>query len=245
MSNHLELDQIQGLILSGYGERPSAGYAMFEVVNVTLARKWLFNLLPSLQFSEYRASPRGEAPYLNSLCTNIAFTHSGFEAMGLDRAALVGFSHAFQEGSTEPSRARRLGDDGDSAPESWAWGYPGQVLHGVLAVFNGQDDAISDDDVRIRSFIDGNLIVENGVRLVHFLPTTPSHRTLRKEHFGFRDGIANPSLTSLATKDNKMVDTVADGEFILGYPNGYGRLPVSPEVSNAADPQDILPRSLL
>lgn len=81
------------------------------------------------------------------------------------------------------------------------------------------------------------------MRLVHFLPTTPSHREFRKEHFGFRDGIANPSLASLAHGDKGAADTVADGEFILGYTNAYGRFPVSPEVPVRADPAGLLPSS--
>lgn len=241
MSESLELEEIQGLITSGYGERPTARYALFEVTDGKLARIWLKALLPSLQFSEYRRSSRNEPPFLNALCINVAFTHSGFAALGLPDTALAGFSLAFQEGPSEPERARRMGDDGASAPERWSWGRPGEPLHGMLAVFAGTDDADPEEWQQIDACILSHLRAQNGVRALRVLDTMPANRLLRKEHFGFRDGIANPRLSGLSAKDAS--DVVKDGEILLGYENGYGRLPLSPELPNTEDPRGLLPRS--
>lgn len=158
MSPPLQLEQIQGIVVSGYGDRPSASYVLIEIVDRVRAQRWLATLIPMLQFGEYRATPRDQAPSLNPLCVNIAFTHEGFRALGLGQETLLGFSHAFQEGAAEPSRARRLGDDADSDPRNWVWGQPEQKVHGVLAVFAGAEDAASTDDAAIRAFIDGQLI---------------------------------------------------------------------------------------
>ncbi|HEY2736292.1 MAG TPA: hypothetical protein VGI70_19975, partial [Polyangiales bacterium] len=117
--------------MSGYGQKPAARYAMFEIVNGELARRWLGHLLHALQFSSFRGTRRREPPYLGDLCSNVAFTHAGFRALGLHQTALAGFAQAFQEGMNEPSRARRLGDDGESAPEHWHWGRPGEPVHGL------------------------------------------------------------------------------------------------------------------
>jgi Dyp-type peroxidase family len=237
----LELEEIQGLITSGYGERPTARYALFEIIDRDRARTWLKALLPSLQFSEYRRSSRNEPPFLNALCTNIAFTHAGFSALGLPGTALSGFSASFQEGLAEPNRARRLGDDGASAPDQWRWGRPGEPLHGMLAVFAGTDDADPDEWQQIDACILSHLKAENGVRALRVLDTMPANRLLRKEPFGFRDGIANPRLSGLSAPD--AADIVADGEILLGYKNGYDRLPLSPELSAADDPHELLPQS--
>src|SRR5450755_1207514 len=157
MTKELELGDIQGLILSGYGQKPAARYAIFEVVDGAAARRWLGRLINSLQFGSFRGSRRREPPYLGDLCNNIAFTHAGFRALGLHGTALAGFSQPFQEGMNEASRARRLGDDGDSAPEKWRWGKVGEPVHGLLAVFGGDGDADPEDWVRIEEFISAQL----------------------------------------------------------------------------------------
>src|SRR5450432_1732503 len=153
MSTDLELHDIQGLILSGYGSKPAARYAIFEIVDGRAARHWLGRLVNTLQFGSFRGSRRREAPYLRELCVNVAFTHAGLRALGLHETALAGFAPPFQEGMCEASRARRLGDDGASAPEHWQWGRPEQPVHGLLAVFGGDDDAEDEDWVQIEELI--------------------------------------------------------------------------------------------
>jgi Dyp-type peroxidase family len=234
----LELADIQGLILSGYGQKPAARYAMFEIVNGELARRWLGHLLHALQFSSFRGTRRREPPYLGDLCSNVAFTHAGFRALGLHQTALAGFAQAFQEGMNEPSRARRLGDDGESAPEHWHWGRPGEPVHGLLAVFAGDDDADAEDWVRIEEFITAQITFDHGLRLITVLDTVASNRTRRKEHFGFRDGIANPRIGGLPRQRDD--DVIAAGEILLGHQNEYDKLPLSPELPATADPRHIL-----
>ncbi|MGC4087027.1 MAG: hypothetical protein QM756_03820 [Polyangiaceae bacterium] len=239
MTEALELEEIQGLILSGYGERPVARYALFEVVDAVRARAWLKALVPELQFSEYRHSRRGKPPFLKPVCVNVAFTHAGFAALGLPALALAGFSPPFQEGMHEPSRARRLGDDGDSAPERWRWGGPNYPLHGLLAVFAGSEDADPEEWQQIGLFLERQCVVGNGIRTLEVLDTMPANRLLRKEHFGFRDGIANPRLSGASRADQS--DRIASGEFVLGYQNEYQKYPMSPELPERAGPSQLLP----
>lgn len=237
----LELEEIQGLILSGYGERPVARYALFEIVDTALAKAWLRALLPELQFSEYRRSRRNQPPFLKPVCVNIAFTHAGLEALGVPASTLSGFSLPFQEGMHEPNRARRLGDDAESSPENWRWGGPGQQLHGVLALFAGTEDADPEEWKQIGDFIDRHCVVGNGIRAIEVLDTMPANRLLRKEHFGFRDGIANPRLSGIAREGQD--DVIASGEFVLGYENEYGKYPMSPEVSGTSRAAELLPKA--
>src|SRR3954468_20447600 len=146
----LDLKDIQGLILSGYGKKPAARYAIFEIVNGNDAKIWLRHFIDSVQFGSFRGSRRREPPYIGDLCCNIAFTHAGFRELGLHETALNGFSLPFVEGMAEPNRARRLGDDGPSAPSRWRWGQPTQRVHGMLAVFAGDLEADAEDWVRIQ-----------------------------------------------------------------------------------------------
>jgi Dyp-type peroxidase family len=55
------------------------------------------------------------------------------------------------------------------------------------------------------------------------------------EHFGFRDGIAQPRIAGLAGRG------VPTGEFILGYENHYGVIPPTPVVPGELDPGGLLP----
>jgi len=66
-----------------------------------------------------------------------------------------------------------------------------------------------------------------------------------KEPFGFRDGISQPIIrftkrdADFSSADREL-HVVEPGEFILGYENGHGRMPVSPSVPPERDPQNRL-----
>ncbi len=238
MKKQLEFRDIQGLILSGYGEKPAARYVVFEIVDAERVRAWVARTIGAFQFGTFRQSKPHAPPFLDDLCINIAFTYEGLSMFGLGASTLNGFALPFQEGMNEPSRARRLGDDGPSDPESWAWGNPGQSVHGLLALFAGEGDADPEDWVKIQEFIDAQVCRDHGMRIVKELDTLASNQTRRKEHFGFRDGIVNPQLDGLPR--DRADDVIAMGEVLLGYENSYGKLPMSPEVPASADPLNLL-----
>lgn len=240
MSAELELSEIQGLVLSGYGERPVATYVLFEITHPERARRWAAELAEELQFGEFRASARGRPPFLKPLCANVAFTFDGFATLGVPPAALSGFSLPFREGMAEPSRSRRLGDDGESAPDHWLWGSAGRALHGVLLVYAGSEAADPSEWHSAREFVRRWTGEAHGVHAYLTLDATALDQTERKEHFGFRDGIANPGILGLSRRTTG--DMVAPGEVVLGYRNGYGHLPLSPQVPAELDPEQRLPQ---
>jgi Dyp-type peroxidase family len=232
----LDLGQIQGLVLNGYRHHTSAAYAVFEITDGARARRWLGECVPRLQFGEYRRTARDKPPFINDVCVNLALTHPGLRALGLHPIALNGFSLPFQEGLADDNRARRLGDDGPSHPSQWAWGRAGQPVHGLLAAFGLR--CTPDGYAELRAELASHLKEANGVRPVVVLETSPQDPVLRKEHFGFRDGIANPELASLARLQSS--DVIADGEVLLGYKNSYGHFPMSPEVPAETDRAGVL-----
>ncbi len=66
-----------------------------------------------------------------------------------------------------------------------------------------------------------------------------------KEHFGFRDGISQPVIRFTKrdyeiTDPDRALHVVEPGEFILGYQNENGRMPVSPAVDERRDPRGLL-----
>ncbi|HTB77033.1 MAG TPA: hypothetical protein VK762_27500, partial [Polyangiaceae bacterium] len=232
----LDLAQIQGLILNGYRHHTAARYAMFEVTDAARARHWIRGLSATLQYGEYRKTGRDLPPFIRNVCLNLAFTYPGFQALGLHPIALSGFSLPFQEGLAEPNRARRLGDDGPSDPGRWAWGRADRPVHGMLAVFGTR--CTPEGYAELHAILDANLQDSSGVRAITVLDTSPQDPVLRKEHFGFRDGIANPELAGLAKFDAP--DVIADGEMLLGHQNAYGHYPMTPEVPAETDRADVL-----
>jgi Dyp-type peroxidase family len=236
----LELEQIQGLVLNGYRHHASARYAVFAIVDAARARAWIGRLVGQLQFGDYRRTPRGQPPLIHDVCINVAFTQAGFAGLGLPATGLNGFSLPFQEGLAEPNRARRLGDDGASDPSTWTWGRADQPVHGLLAVFGMQ--STPEGYAELQAVLDANLTEANGVRALAVLDTHPTDPVLRKEHFGFRDGITNPVIAGLAKP--KHTDVIANGEVLLGYENAYGHYPMSPGVPAETDRAGVLPAAI-
>ena len=76
-----------------------------------------------------------------------------------------------------------------------------------------------------------------GAREVAILDTL---ERLDREPFGFRDGISQPVVEGLpkATRGQR---SVAAGEFVLGYPDGYGQLTDRPLLPRSDDPRQLLP----
>jgi len=79
-----------------------------------------------------------------------------------------------------------------------------------------------------------------GLSLVKSLETSNLHGF---EQFGFHDGISQPVIEGLSSRQGTPANTVKAGEFILGYANEYGQYTDRPMLPAADDPQGLLPRS--
>jgi Dyp-type peroxidase family len=222
----LDLDDIQGIIIRGYGYMPSAAFALLRVQDARAAKRWLAGLSDSVTASRLKPP---------DACVNVAFTYSGLKALGLTDDVLTQFSLEFQEGMTTEHRQRILGDHGPSAPENWRWGSESTApVHIVLMLYAPDEAAI---EALYASHAAG--FEKAGVAEVQRLGTLLLHG--RKEHFGFRDGIAQPVIEGKHPERPETDNTVKTGEFILGYVNEYGEHPYSPKVDPAKDPRGLLP----
>src|SRR5690606_22458476 len=128
-----ELDDVQGIIVRGYGKLEDACYVLLEVIDPAAARAWL----GQLPVTDGRVDPHDRA-------LNIAFSHAGLARLGLASGALEQFSHEFQEGMVTPHRSRILGDHGANAPDDWEWGGPNNAeVHIVLLLYASTEAALA------------------------------------------------------------------------------------------------------
>lgn len=241
----LDENEIQGLVLQGYGKLRGAAYLLLHVPDAPHdtsqagtgqagtgqagARRWLGSLLPSVTFGSDRPDT----------AVNVAFTAGGLARFGLGENAVAGFSLEFQEGMTSPHRRRLLGDVGAAAPENWRWGGPdGPGVHALLMLFAPDTEGVAAlvEEHRTRA-------EQHGLRVLAVLDT---HDLGFVEHFGFRDGQSQPALAGSARAGSGAAevpdrDLLNPGEFILGYPNEHEQYPPSPLVDPGDDPGGVLP----
>lgn len=175
----------------------------------------------------------------------LALSATGIEQLGLPEATLQGFEPAFREGVVDPIRSARLGDTGHNAPANWCWGGPNNPPAALAVLLHARTPALLERAL-------GELqqqLEQADACCVYSLPT--AQLPGKKEHFGFRGGIAQPCLASDQPSDRRpgvlkagaKHNTIAPGEVLLGYSNEFGDLPLSPQLPATLDPDGLLPNA--
>jgi len=201
----LELDDMQGLIARGYRDLKAACYVLLQITNPVSARAWLAQL---------PITPASQRP--SDTATHVAIAASGLERLGLQDDALSRFPLEFRGGMTTPHRRRILGDAGASAPEQWQWGGPTMPsVDLLLALFATDDPALEQHHATFAA-----TFAASGVSEIGRLPTMVDLDG--REHFGFADGISQPTIAGLSSRRDLPSNTIRAGEVILGYENEYG-----------------------
>ena len=210
--SEVDYEDVQGLLRFGYRQMTSASYALVRVKNTDAAKAWL------RADRITNAVTQQPAP---KTAMNIAFTASGLRALGVSESILSCFSHEFLGGMGQESRARQLGDVGKNAPSNWTWGSHGKQPD-ALVMFFGEPEPF---DSFVQTAKDENW--RAGFEEIVSLGTSNSDR--RDEPFGFADGISQPQIDweqhlERPCTQLRYTNAVALGEFLLGYPNEYGKI---------------------
>jgi Dyp-type peroxidase family len=213
---------LQGNILCGYGRAWAYGAYIFVAIHDAPAgRAWLDGLVGEVT----TAVPWGDHSPLHT--TNAAFSWEGLRRLGVDDQILRTFPDAFRQGMA--TRAPQLGDVGASDPERWDPEI--SDAHVLVTVTARSAEA---RDARVEELLDGAAargLAEAHVEETAFLPG-------EREHFGFRDGISQPSIRDPragpwggeGTRGRHGRPTpVAPGEFVLGYKDEGDALPPMPD----------------
>ncbi|GAC1394234.1 MAG: peroxidase [Ktedonobacteraceae bacterium] len=224
MADALDLEDMQGLIISGYGHLKAACYILLEIRAPQPAKKWLSVLADTLTTGQIRPETKA---------LNIALTYTGIKKLGLEPEILAMFSNEFIDGMTTPHKSLLLGDVNESSPAHWMWGGPdNRPIDIILMLF-----AVDDHELVNVYNTFGQSFAAKGLSAVLKLDTVDLGN---KEHFGFHDGVSQPVIEG-SQRTARAMNTIKAGEFLLGYPNEYGLYTDRPLLNPASDPQGILP----
>jgi Dyp-type peroxidase family len=224
----VEVNDIQGVVASGYGHLPVAQFVLLHVRpsddgRVDGAKAWLARVAARVTDARGRKDDHS---------TNLAITHHGLLALRVRPDVANAFAAEFISGMATPDRSRALGDTGVNAPERWAWGGASTTPIDLVLMLYATDAAALDR--LARSYLDDLATAQ----LVEVRRLTSSMLSAT-EPFGFADGRSQPSIDGVGPA-GLPADTVQPGEFLLGYPNEYGQFAPSPLVAAAYDPGGLL-----
>jgi Dyp-type peroxidase family len=221
----IDKKELQGILVRGYSKLQAACYLLLQVRSAPAAKAWLAGHL-------HLVTPGHSKDHTVAL--NIAFTIRGLQLFGLDEGSVATFPFEFQDGIDTPHKQRLLGDYGKSDPANWNWGgKKNKPIHVLLMLYATDCATLANHYASISS-----QWKEDAFEEIAKLDT--KEITARKEHFGFHDGISQPAIAGLGRTGEPSANTVAAGEFILGYKNEYGQFTASPAVPAASDKKALL-----
>lgn len=223
------LNDIQGNILRAY-KHPHAAYCFWYFSSPATGQDWLRRLLNIgvTSASIWPLDPETGRNKKPPVTTNCALTYAGLEALGVDLSRLSILPNTFRDGMR--ARAEPLGDTGDSAPEHWERELHDQDIH-IMVMINAvskderdvhvkilQQEARAAGVIEVAAMIEADFLSDVG------------------EHFGFQDGIGQPSIEGglvdepgMGTpKKNGSWIPLKPGEFIQGY-TAERELPPTPD----------------
>jgi Dyp-type peroxidase family len=216
---------IQGNILRGYASHLNAAYLLTRVGDPGDARGLLSSLLTDHRIATER--DWGEPPATR---LNVAFTHAGLLALGVDPAPFDRFPD-FCEGMSARARTH-LGDLGDNDPENWDPALRGEI-HVLFTVYGRGCEPRERAAAELRRELAGA-----GFAIVH--DQRADMLEDGREHFGFSDGFSQPALEGISEDRRSRRGEGAQrygwrlgerwrnvrlGEFVLGHTDEDGVVP--------------------
>ena len=231
MAVAIDRADIQGDILRAYGNNYNrTSYIFVGVGDAAAGRAWLQAVYDSVTTAVDWQGPRPDTTL------NLAFTRAGLEALGVPSRVVGTFSKEFRQGMA--GRCHELGDAGESDPGNWDANLGTDEAH-ILVTINAQDD--DGRDGALGELLGG--LEAAGLSVVHEEHAQMLSDT--REHFGFGDGFAQPSIEGV-NEDRVRGGGVPDkkgrwrplalGEFILGYEDEESRVDPKRRLPHAPEP---------
>jgi Dyp-type peroxidase family len=223
----LRLSAVQGNVAPGFRKDHQA-FVLVHFPDGQAGRRWLRAVRPGLTSAAEVAALRRlfkllgparsdlETPPGRPVWLNLALSWDGLRALGAD--GLDAFPEEFRRGRFQWSTAGRV-PSGRGWPEA-----AGEPVHALLIVAADR----ADDLERALADQRATLAASRARELTTYRGQTLPGSLRGHEHFGFRDGIAQPRIEGVAEGAPASGRLTRAGEFILGYPNERGELAGGP-----------------
>jgi len=168
------------------------------------------------RFSERRKSSEDRLTEENSW-VNLGISSGGLTQVAAD--GIQAFPLAFQQGMRP--RAALIGDVDTSDPSTWVGPFAnGQPPVHAMIILAADSPALLDDrTAAVRAVIQQAGVSGLGIQDGNTRPADQAGH----EHFGFKDGISQPSIAGV-TRSSKGGGEIAAGEFLIGYENEDGEI---------------------
>lgn len=209
----LDLGDVQGLVVRGY-TMPVARHLLLRVDVAGHARQTLGTLVDG---NDRRPQVTTGTPWAvkPDHCLNVSITFAGLRALEVPEDSLSSFPEEFAAGAVD--RADRVGDVGANAPAHWLPVFRDPGLHVVLSVFGQTQRAVdgATDD----------LLAGIAPGLSELCRLDAALLGARTDHFGYVDGISQPTIDSAPpTGPPDTMPVAPTGEFLLGHPSQFDGL---------------------
>ena len=227
----IETDQVQTLLFNGLGRHPLMTARVLRFDTGQGGKRLIAQLLQEARNAETPGAPWdarlsfGDA-YPDYPAHFIALSSGGLSLLGFPDTPHDGratLPHAFASGMA--ARARVLGDAGTPAdPARWRWS--DGAAHALLLSYarDPSEQAATDDTLTV-------MFEQYGIAVDSIVRADLQRRGLaHSDGFGTRDGISQPIMRhtqAFAKGKAAPDDVVGAGEFILGYPDSRGYLPLA------------------
>lgn len=236
----IEDHEVQSLAFSGMGKLLQAECIAVALPSASSAAKaWLHELntgangAGGLTFGDRTPTDRA---------TFIALSAQGLRKLGVTEDEAKCFPPAFAHGMGVDWRARVLGDQGASAPQTWRWGGADNAADAVIFIYARDAEGLEDAKWR-----EVDRIGRYGLKIVTTIKTQLTYSRLHKppsiEPFGFADGLSQPIVRGSRRwrRNASELHSIEPGEMLLGYPDARGYYPPTFEIEAKNDASNDLP----
>ncbi|KAF8621428.1 hypothetical protein AX15_007788 [Amanita polypyramis BW_CC] len=225
----LALENIQGDILGGLPKKTETDL-FFKIANVDEFKRHLFRIIPLITTAEQVSTDRdaivhhkqreGPKPELIKIAgVNIAFSHTGFEKLGIDDKNLgeAGQEHPFFTGQKKD--AERLGDKGTGSGSTFVpdWLPPFlEDIHGIIVFTGNSHITVTEKMFEVLGHFAFGTPFSSITEVHRIRGDVRPGKFAGHEHFGFLDGISNPAVIGFDVNPNPGPAPVRPGIMLLG-----------------------------
>lgn len=247
------LGNIQGNIFGAFNKDHQM-FLFLRFPDQETGRAWLAGIVDDVATAEeviafnnlFKAAKdrRGKEGTVQATWMNVAFTFAGLQLLAGTDLDLNGFPDDLTQGMA--SRADRIGDLDESAPENWVLLPPGVEVHAILLLASDDPDDLAAEvtsrtAVLTAAGIDIVAQQEGKARTGTEIVDGQEQNQNGHEHFGFDDGVSQPGVRDdrvTPPLDNADIglpgqDRLWPGEFVLGYPR-QATTPNADQATNTA-----------